>query len=369
MIRHILSYSGGKDSTAMYLLAMERAEKRPNFRYEVVFADTMNEHEHVYTFLENLPRLTGGPPIQTVRADFSGKFKKRREHIKKNWPDDLAEKALAVFHPTGNAFVDLTMLKGRFPSSRVRFCTEELKINPIAEQVYIKYWKAGDRVINWQGLRREESLARRDLDFFQWIRWGGKKRGYKALAFRPLLDYKLDDIWEVHRRHGIARNPLYDHGFGRVGCFPCIMGQKSEIRIISERFPEHIDRLNEWEKLVSQVSLRGCATFFPAIIDRYVAKKIQVAKGLAEEKWQQERVITGWEEPGDPLAEVNEDGLVPVYDPPKPEPDLSWLNQEEHGIGNVEKWSKTSHGGKQYDLGLTLIDDVNTSCNQWGACE
>ena len=215
MRKHILSYSGGKDSTAMYLLALERREKRPNFDFDVVFADTQNEHQHVYDFIAELPGKTGGPPIRTVTADFTDWFARRREYVKAHWPEDLQERALKVLHPSGSVFLDLAILKGRFASSQARFCTEELKVNVVAEQVYTPHWNNGDRVVSWQGIRREESRARAELPMFSWNLWGD----HKVLAFRPLIDWKLQDVWDMHTRHGIDRNPLYDYGFGRVGCF------------------------------------------------------------------------------------------------------------------------------------------------------
>ena len=255
MRKHILSYSGGKDSTAMYLLALERREKRPNFDFEPVFADTQNEHQHVYDFIAELPGKTGGPPIHTVTADFTEWFERRRQFVKDKWPEDLQARALEVLRPSGSVFLDLAILKGRFGSSQARFCTEHLKVNVVAEQIYMPIWAQGNQVISWQGIRREESHARSGLPMFSWNQWGKNK----ALAFRPLIDWKLQDVWDMHERHGIARNPLYDHGFGRVGCFPCVMANKNEVRLISDRFPEYIDRLDKWEKIVSSAARRVAA--------------------------------------------------------------------------------------------------------------
>lgn len=43
---------------------------------------------------------------------------------------------------------------------------------------------------------------------------------------------------------------------------PCIHARKDELREIASRFPEEIERVAEWERLVSEVSRRGGATFF-----------------------------------------------------------------------------------------------------------
>ena len=63
---------------------------------------------------------------------------------------------------------------------------------------------------------------------------------------------------------GIKPNPLYRLGMSRVGCMPCINAAKAEVLEISKRFPEHIDRIEEWESVVKLASKRGGATFFAA---------------------------------------------------------------------------------------------------------
>ena len=58
-MKRVLSISGGKDSTAMYLLALELGRD-----FTAVFADTGNEHEITYDYVRDLPRKTGGPEIR-----------------------------------------------------------------------------------------------------------------------------------------------------------------------------------------------------------------------------------------------------------------------------------------------------------------
>ncbi len=64
--------------------------------------------------------------------------------------------------------------------------------------------------------------------------------------------------------HGVELNPLYSQGMKRVGCMPCINASKAELAEISRRFPEHVTRIAEWERIVAEVSKRGDASFFSA---------------------------------------------------------------------------------------------------------
>jgi 3'-phosphoadenosine 5'-phosphosulfate sulfotransferase (PAPS reductase)/FAD synthetase len=244
---------------------------------------------------------------------------------------EYVERAAALLTPTGVGFLDLCLWKGLFPSPRGKFCTEELKIMPIWHQVQRPILEAGRTLISWQGVRAEESLARRDLPRWQRVNPAPYKalkadrdlgEAGRAYAYRPLIDWKVDDVWAMHARHGIARNRLYDNGASRVGCFPCIHAGKEEIRMIADRFPEFIDRLAEWERMVTDASARGAkdgfaATFFPASSDPLYRE-------------------------GDPIT------------------------VEGNGIHRTVEWSRTSRGGKQYSL---LAMDFGTSCNEWGTCE
>jgi len=258
-IQHLVNVSGGKDSTATYLLAMESGRE-----FRAVFADTGNEHEWTYEFVATLHEKTGGPKVETVRADFAARLAKHREFILEDWPKQgfSAEKvarAAALHTPTGNPYLDLCLLKGRFPSRMAQFCTEELKTIPITTQVVGPMLRSG-QVLQWLGIRADESANRRKQSRFNRHESG-------SMVWRPIFRWTVDDVWAMHRKHGIDRNPLYDHGMGRVGCMPCINCKKSELRAVADNFPEHIDRIAAWEGLVAETSRRNSATYFPALTD------------------------------------------------------------------------------------------------------
>lgn len=323
-IQHLINVSGGKDSTAVYLRAIESG--RP---FRAVFADTGNEDRRVYDYVHELPHLTGGPAIETVRADFSQQLEQHRDYLIKAWPAELvagrpgkwsfrpkrsAEAGMvpgavlapttampeqgdvydqwrapiverngawvwsagfepmspdgaaevvriaAEMHkPTGNPFLDLCISKGRFPSRMAQFCTEELKTIPITTQVVGPMLKAGP-VLQWLGIRAEESANRAKQ-----LRFNRHESG--CHVWRPIFDWTVQQVWDQHRRHGIKPNPLYALGMGRVGCMPCINCRKSELRNIADLFPEHIDRIRQWEQVVASANKRHSATFFPAVTD------------------------------------------------------------------------------------------------------
>lgn len=219
-ILHIVSVSGGKDSTALYCWAIERFGRDG---FLAVFADTDHEHPVTYNYLRNLAEMAGGPPIKWVKADFSPR---------------LAAKNIA---PSGNAYLDLMLWKGRAPSVKAQFCTEKLKLMPIRE--WMQGIRGDDEVYNYIGIRAGESIRRSKMpernfnDYFD------------CWEIRPLLRWSEQDVFDYLESKGVPPNPLYAVGFTRVGCFPCIHSRKSELA----RLPNWAwDKLAEWEKRVGR---------------------------------------------------------------------------------------------------------------------
>lgn len=308
---NLLSVSGGKDSTALILYALDVGAQRVQY----VFADTGNEHDDVYSYLNYL-ELRLGISIQRVRADFADKIARKREYILSHWEQDGVEpsaiaQALEVLQPTGNPFLDMCIWKGRFPSTKVRFCTDELKVIPITNDVIIPLLKAGKRIRSWQGVRAQESARRATYGIHEVNDIG-------VWAYRPLLHWKHEDVFALHRKHGIKPNPLYSKGMGRVGCMPCIMCRKDELSEIARRFPEVVDRLARWEELVSKAAKRGSGTFFCA-------------------------VTSG--------AESDDD-----------------ISYKTHGIRTAVDWSMTTRGGTQYDL-FKAGEEIPACSSHYGLCE
>ncbi|MFV8800754.1 phosphoadenosine phosphosulfate reductase family protein [Yersinia sp. LJYL362] len=321
----IISMSGGKDSLAQSLLAHEAGVNHIR-----VFADTGHEHPQTMEYLDYLESRLGA--IIRVKADFVRQINGKRDFIARVWPttlvtecgltpDQAAERvaeALEVLHPTGNPFLDLCMWKGRFPSTKARFCTFELKHAPIRDQIVIPMLEEYDEVISWQGVRAQESPDRALLP--EWETDADNTPGLNV--YRPILDWKHEDVFALAKYHGINPNPLYQQGCSRVGCMPCIHARKSELAEIFSRWPEEIARVARWERLVASCSRRGNSTFFPS-----------------------------------------------TQDPRKSERRIECISVESHGIETYRDWALTTRGGSQFDLLASANDHAVCNSVYAGVCE
>lgn len=255
----VVSISGGKDSTATLLVALEL---RDYSDISAVFCDTGNEHEMTYDYVRYLGEKTG-VPIRWLKQDFTDWWWRRRAYIRDKWPakgvpEATVLRALAVMDagPTGNPYLDLCIIKNRFPSRTKQFCTQYLKTEPATEYVTQLIDCMGP-VESWQGVRAEESPRRAAQP--EW-----EDRGGGLTIVRPIHKWTAAMVFAKHDEHGVEHNPLYRLGMGRVGCMPCINARKDEVLEISKRFPEHLDRIEEWETIVGLASKRSNATFFPS---------------------------------------------------------------------------------------------------------
>ncbi len=315
---HVVSVSGGKDSTATLLIALERF---PRADVVPIFCDTGNEHAETYAYLDYLEQALD-IKITRLKADFTAQLAAKRMFIARDvrtgrdkrgrrlrWSNKAKRRALAAMHPSGNPFLDLCMWKGRFPSRKDQFCTEELKRN-MAVGFQLELMEAGRKVVSWQGIRRDESQSRRNAKKTECVGGG-------LWIFRPIVEWTAAQVFAFAAARGVKPNPLYLQEMNRVGCMPCINCSKGELRAIAARFPEHPERIAEWERIVCACSKQGFTTF---MADAHPARdKRQV------------------------FAELN-----------------IWARIE---------WSKTSRGGRQFNLLDEQENEAGGCSSSYGLCE
>lgn len=274
---NIISVSGGKDSTALYCVAVDFF----GMNFIPIMADTGHEHPVTINYVKNLHKMAGGPSVVIVQMDFSKLLRKKSKE------------------PTGQPFADLIQWKGRAPSTKAQFCTEWLKLWPIKSFLEEHYPKDEYDWAMFQGVRRGESKRRSTR---QCIAWNGF---FDCMEYLPLC-YKSEEwVFDYLKEKDVPPNPLYALGYGRVGCFPCIHANKTELSLLPDW---------AWDRLMFYESLVGTTWFGPNTV------------------------------PGKPKGYIN-------------------------SIDEVREWCKTSWGGKQYDIFKSADKEDAPSCFSSWVCE
>ena len=208
---NIISFSGGKDSTALILWAKENLDS-----FQTVFCDTGWEDDITYEY------------IRYINASL------------------LKGKLIVLRSKKYEGFWDLSIKKKRVASTEARYCTQELKIIPMKD-----YLDALDGEIHiYNGIRADESPRRSKMQMTVWDDY------FNAYVHRPLLMWSVEDVFGIMIRYNIPPNPLYKNGMSRVGCMPCIMCNHREMKNIIKYKPRVIEKIIALEEEVGR-------SFFP----------------------------------------------------------------------------------------------------------
>lgn len=193
--RHILSLSGGKDSTALAIMLRDRI---PDLEY--VFSDTDKELPETYEYLAKLEAYLGKKIVRL-----------RDERGFDHW---------------------LKVYGGYLPSSRMRWCTKILKIKPFEKYI------GEDEVYMYIGIRADEN------------RGGYKPSKPNIHPVYPFVDegMHLDDIHRILEESGVDFPKYYDWR-SRSGCYFCFYQQKGEWLGLKENHPELYEKAKQYEKI------------------------------------------------------------------------------------------------------------------------
>lgn len=217
----ILSFSGGKDSSAMLLEWLERHNNLPN-KYpldEVVYIDVGKEFpsmiEHVNK-IENIV-LCSGVKFTRLRSNYSFDYymfdyeaKRRNSYLKD--------------------------FRGySWPGPRSRWCTSKLKVEVIGQ--YLKELNKKYRVIQLIGIAADEK--------YRLTRPCNQQPNH----FHPLYvwGWTEADCLQYCYNRGFDWGGLYEI-FGRVSCWCCPLQSLDELRKLRKYFPVLWDTLLDMER-------------------------------------------------------------------------------------------------------------------------
>jgi 3'-phosphoadenosine 5'-phosphosulfate sulfotransferase (PAPS reductase)/FAD synthetase len=193
-VRHILSLSGGKDSTALAIYMRDRV---PEMEY--VFCDTGEELPETYEYLNRLEAFLGKP---IVRLN----------------PERPFSHYLHVY-------------RGVLPDARTRWCTRKLKIEPFEKHV------GDDLVFSYIGIRADEN-----------------RQGYISSKpnIVPVYPFKeagitKSDVIRILEESGIGL-PAYYSWRSRSGCYFCFFQQRAEWVGLLENHPDLYWKAASFEK-------------------------------------------------------------------------------------------------------------------------
>jgi len=181
----VVSYSGGKDSLACLLLALE-AGLSPT----MLFLDTGLEFPSTLANVKQTAERYG-TPLVTVEAG------------------NAFWRNLPYFGPPGRDF---------------RWCCKTCKLGP-ASRAVAENFPGG--MLAFIGQRSYESIQRSRKGAVWENPWVKGQVGAS-----PIQDWTALHVWLYIRSKGARYNPLYDRGFSRIGCYLCPATSLAELDIM-----------------------------------------------------------------------------------------------------------------------------------------
>jgi len=176
----VIGYSGGKDSTAVLQLVWNAIKELPPEERQkpifVIASDTKVETPVIVDYIDNTLRRVN-ETAQAQEMPFS------------------AEKVV----PTVNDSFWVNLIGRGYPAptSRFRWCTERMKINPANRFIEQKVAQYGE-VIMVLGVRKTESSTRMQLMSTYQVK-GHLLRRHSSLrgayVYAPVADFSTDDVW------------------------------------------------------------------------------------------------------------------------------------------------------------------------------
>lgn len=213
MTNNIVSLSGGKDSTAMLLMMLERGEQV----HGVVFCDMGPwEFPQMHDHIEKL-KATIDIPVVTVNPRWDPVYMLTEKPVIKKGTKEV--------YRLGN----------NWPSALRRWCTRE-KMNAIRRHI-----KTIPGAVSCIGFAADETDR---CNTKEAKRWGVEIRF-------PLIEYGVSEPE--------ALRYCYDHGFdwgglykifGRVSCFCCPLQRIGELRKLRKMFPDLWAKMLAWDSKI-----------------------------------------------------------------------------------------------------------------------
>lgn len=202
---HVVSLSGGKDSTAMLLMMIEKNMPID----EIIFCDTTVEFPQMYKHLEKLEEYIG----------------RKITHLKS---DKDFEWYLLHHKKTRGKYMDYPGYS--FPWSRSRWCTNRLKTTVISK--YFKEIKERCNVVQYIGIAYDEAdrFINKPDYVYPLYEWG--------ITEQMALDYCYEK--------GFNWDGLYEQ-MTRVSCWVCPLQRIGDVKNLYKNHKELWDKLKEWQ--------------------------------------------------------------------------------------------------------------------------
>lgn len=253
--KYIVSFSGGKDSTALLLFLLDNGVSKEKIELWHQEIDGRGPSLFDWEVTPDYCRKLGAAFGIPVRFQWKeGGF--LREMLRENAltaPISFENEYGEPITVGGTAGKPSTRRKFPQPSPdlRTRWCSAYLKIDVCATALRHDPRFQNCRTLVLSGERGEESKQRAGYAVFEPDKAdlrNGKKMFRHIDRFRPIRDWKEQQIWDILERYRVRPHPCYSLGFGRCSCKFCVFGNANQFASAACISRQKTERLIAFEK-------------------------------------------------------------------------------------------------------------------------
>lgn len=253
--KYIVSFSGGKDSTACFLYLLDNGI--PLEKIELWHQDVDGRDDTFFDW-EITPdyccRFAEAFGVKIYYQWKEGGF--RRELMRENTltaPNCFECPDGTIGKVGGKRGKQTTRRKFPqcSPDLKVRWCSGYLKIDVCSAAIINQPRFRGIRTLILSGERGEESAARAKYPIFEPDRAdlrNGKQFTRHVDRLRPIRDWKEQQVWDIIKRYRVRVHPCYYLGWARCSCKFCIFGNKNQFASAALISPDQIAEVVACEK-------------------------------------------------------------------------------------------------------------------------
>lgn len=252
---YIVSFSGGKDSTALLLFLLDNGVPREKIELWHQEIDGRGPSLFDWEVTPDYCRKLGDAFGIPVRFQYKeGGF--LREMLRENAltaPISFENEDGSLSTVGGTAGKPSTRRKFPQPSPdlRTRWCSAYLKIDVCATALRHDPRFLDSRTLVLSGERGEESPQRARYAVLEPDKAdlrNGRKHFRHIDRFRPIRDWKEQQIWDLLEKYRVRPHPCYFLGFGRCSCKFCVFGNANQFASAACISRQKADRLIAYEK-------------------------------------------------------------------------------------------------------------------------